>query len=387
MIDWTKGTESSDSIRLGFIPLLDAAPLVMAVEAGFFAEEGLEVSLHRQPSWSSLRDRVGVGMLDGAQMLGPMALAINMGLGAPPCSVISPMVLSRNGNAITARRALYERLAATGFDLSEPSEAARALARVVASSDEPIRLGIVYAWSSHYLQLLDWLASAGLSPGPGLELVTVPPPEMMTALAYGSVDLACVGEPWNSLMEYHGLGQILATGCQVWQNAPEKVLGVRRDWADAHPGKLRALMRALIRCCRWLDDPVNRDMIHRVLVLPGYLDNAIGPLGEQGQWLFHPRVHQHFFRQSANFPWLSQAEWLLSRMRLRSQEDRVLERPDLDRIFQPHLYREVAEGLGLDAPVMDYKEEGEHRQPFLVDGVRGQVEVASDSLIPTGSQG
>ncbi len=387
MTDWMKGTESGESIRLGFIPLLDAAPLIMALEAGFFAEEGLEVSLYRQPSWSSLRDRVGVGMLDGAQMLGPMALAINMGLGAPPCPVVSPMVLSRNGNAITARRALYEQLTATGYDLSEPSEAARALARVVDASHEPIRMGIVYAWSSHYLQLLDWLASAGLSPGPGLELVTVPPPEMMTALAYGSVDLACVGEPWNSLMEYHGLGQILATGCQVWQNAPEKVLGVRRDWADANPEKLQALMRAVIRCCRWLDDPVNRELVHRILVHPGYLGNAIDPLGDQGQWLFHPRVHQHFFRQSANFPWLSQAEWLLSRMRLRSPGDQVLGSPDLNSIFRPDLYREVAESLGLDAPAMDYKDEGEHRQPFVVDGAHGQVEVASDALIATGIRG
>ena len=386
MTDWMHGTESSETIRLGFIPLLDAAPLIMAQEAGSCPEEGLDVSLYRQPSWSSLRDRVGVGMLDGAQMLGPMALAINMGLGAPPCPVISPMVLSRNGNAITARRALYEQLTSTGFDLSEPSEAACALARVVASSDEPIRLGIVYAWSTHYLQLLDWLASAGLSPGPGLELVTVPPPEMMTALAYGSVDLACVGEPWNSLMEYHGLGQILATGCQVWQNAPEKVLGVRRDWAQANPEKLRALMRALVRCCRWLDDPDNRELVHRILVHPHYLGSAIEPLGDQGESLFHPRVQQHFFRQSANFPWLSQAQWLLSRMRLRNQGEQLLETPDLDSIFRPDLYRKVAESLSLDAPIMDYKDEGEHRQPFVVEGVRGQVEVAPDALIATAGQ-
>ena len=72
-------------IRLGFIPLLDAAPLIIALEEGFFEEEGLSVSLPRQPSWSSLRDRVSVGMLAGAQMLGPMALAANIGLRAPAC--------------------------------------------------------------------------------------------------------------------------------------------------------------------------------------------------------------------------------------------------------------------------------------------------------------
>ena len=154
-----------DPVRLGFIPLLDAAPLIMALEQGFFEAEGLDVSLHRQPSWASLRDRVSVGLLEGAQMLGPMALAANIGLGAPVCRVVSPMVLSRNGNAITVRRALYDELMATGYDLSQPRESARALASVLADRPEPIRVAAVYAWSSHYLQLRDWMASAGLKPG------------------------------------------------------------------------------------------------------------------------------------------------------------------------------------------------------------------------------
>lgn len=387
MSDGMNNTATDNGIRLGFIPLLDAAPLIMAREAGFFEQEGLNVSLHRQPSWSSLRDRVGVGMLDGAQMLGPMALAINMGLGAPPCPVISPMVLSRNGNAITASRALHEQLDATGFNLSEPAGAARALRRVVASGRQPVRLGIVYAWSSHYLQLLDWLASGGLEPGAGLELVTVPPPDMMTALSEGSVDLACVGEPWNSLMEYHGVGRILATGCQIWQNAPEKLLGLRRDWAEANPEQTQALMRALIRCCHWLDEPVNREAVYRQLVQPAYLGHAIEPMGSPGQWLFHPRVQQHFFRQNANFPWLSQAQWLLSRMRLSGQGTGGSGSPKLDAIFQPDLYRQVAHSLGIDAPAMNYKDEGEHSQPFVVAGGWGQVEVASDALIATGGSG
>lgn len=369
------------AVRLGFIPLLDAAPVIMALEQGFFEAEGLDVTLHRQPSWSSLRDRVSVGILEGAQMLGPMALASNIGLGAPVCRVISPMVLSRNGNAITVRRTLYDQLMATGYDLSQPRESARALASVLTDSSEPIRVAAVYAWSSHYLQLRDWLASAGLKPGGRIQLVTVPPPEMLTALASGSADIACVGEPWNSLAEYHGVGHILVTGSQIWQNAPEKVLGLREDWVRNNPDQMNRLLRAVIRSCRWLDDPQNRGRIREVLSAPEYLGEAIEPLGESGQALFHPRIHQHFFRQSANFPWLSQAEWLLFRMEAWGQRQEASTPPDLESIFRPDLYRAAAAALGLDSPIMNYKPEGQHQHPFKVAGHRGPIEVAPDRLI------
>jgi len=324
-------------------------------------------------------------MLEGAQMLGPMALASNIGLGAPVCRVVSPLVLSRNGNAISVRRSLYDELVATGFDLSQPTEAARALASVVTDRPTPIRVAAVYAWSSHYLQLRDWLASAGLKPGGRIELVTVPPPEMVTALASGSVDVACVGEPWNSLAEYQGVGHMLVSGSQIWQNAPEKVLGLSEDWVRANPDQVHRLLKAVIRACRWLDDPSNRQRVFDVISGPEYLSDAIAPLGSSGESLFHPRIHQHFFRQSANFPWLSQAEWLLHRMEVWGQSEEASGHPDLDSIYRPDLYRDAAAALGLDSPIMNYKPEGQHHHPFKVAGHRGPIEVASDRLISSGS--
>ena len=368
-------------IRLGFIPLLDAAPIILGLEQGFFREEGVSVSLHRQPSWSSLRDRLSVGMLEGAQMLGPMALAINLGLGAPAVRLVAPMVLSRNGNAISVRRALHDELMATGFDLSQPGESARALAAVVNDRARPIRVGVVYAWSSHYLQLRDWLATAGLGPSGRIELVTVPPQEVLTALASGSVDVACVGEPWNSLAEYHGVSHILVSGSQIWQNAPEKVLGLREDWVRSNPETLHRLLRAVIRSCRWLDEPANRERILEVLARPEYLGDAMLPLSESGQSLFHPRIQQHFFRQTASFPWLSQAEWLLFRMEAWGQREEAAAPPNLETVFRPDLYRGAAAALGLDSPLMNYKPEGQHNHPFRVAGHRGAIEVASDRLL------
>ncbi len=372
---------STVPVRLGFIPLLDAAPLIVARELGFFDMEGVDVRLYRESSWASLRDRVSVGMLDGGQMLGPMALAANLGLGAPASHLIAPLVLSRNGNAITARRDLYDQLLATGYDLSRPQQAAQALAHHLKQREQPLHLGIVYAWSSHYLQLRDWLATADLHPGRQLKLVTVPPAQMVNALSTGDIDIACVGEPWNSLAEHQALGHILVTGNQIWQNAPEKVLGLKADWAEQNPATVHCLMVALIRACQWLDDPQNRTRALDILALPAYLGQAIQPLGEAGQVLFHPRVHQHFHRQCANFPWLSQAQWLLSRMTAWGQLPMDRPEPDLQAIYRPELYREAASVLGLDAPVMNFKQEGTHDSPFVVAGQRGPIQVASDSLI------
>ncbi len=203
----------ASTVKLGFVPLLDAAPLILARELGFFQDEGIQVRLHRESSWSSLRDRLAVGLLDGAHMLGPMTLAANLGL-STPVSLIAPLVLSRNGNAITASQPLHDALVATGYDLSRPRQAAQALAMHVRERADPIRVGIVYAWSTHYLQLRDWLASANLNPGQDIQLTTVPPTQMLSALQEDRIDMACVGEPWNSLAEQHGAGQILVTGSQ-----------------------------------------------------------------------------------------------------------------------------------------------------------------------------
>ncbi|TVP52747.1 MAG: nitrate transporter [Halomonadaceae bacterium] len=368
-------------LHLGYMPLLDAAPLIIARELGLFRQQGLQVQLHREVSWASLRDKVGVGALHGGQMLSPMTLAAQLGLGAPPIPLTCAMVLSRNGNGITVSRALHDELLASGHDLSQPPMAARALAQCAARRQQPLLVGIVYAWSSHYLQLLDWLATAGLAPGQEIRVITVPPDRMTGALARGEIDMACVGEPWNSLAELDGTGHLLVTGHQIWQNAPEKVLGIRSDWQQANPQSHERLLMALIQACRWLDNPVNRPALLDILALPPYLDQVITPLGQRGSALFHPRIQQHFFRQSANFPWLSQFRWLLNRMTQRGQIPGQLPAELPVDLFRPDLYRQAAEALSLDTPVSSEKEEGSHAHPFTVPGHKGPIEVGADTLM------
>ena len=364
-------------IRLGFVALLDSAPLILARELGLFAAQGLEVVLNREVSWASLRDKVGAGLLDGAQMLAPMPIAASLGLGAPAVPVTTSLVLSRNGNAITVSSRLYQRLVEAGAQPQDPLRCAQALARVAAAG--PLRFASVYPWSCHYLQLRDWIAAAGLQPGRDIELTAIPPSKMVEAFVSDSIDGCCVGEPWNGLAELEGLGRILVTGHQIWQNAPEKVLGMRDDWVTQHPEVHQRLLVALLEACRWLDDPANLAQCKRILALPPYLDRAAQRLAEGSSPFFHPRIQQHFFRNCATFPWLSQASWLVSRMRQWGQlGDRAV---PLEQIYRPDIYRLAARRIGLDAPALDGKTEGLHRLPFTVAGLEGPLSVAGDGLL------
>lgn len=367
-------------IRLGFVPLLDSAPLIMAHELGFFDAEGLAVELVKEGSWASIRDKVSFGLLDGAQMLAPMPLAMALADDRPSVPVVTGMVLSRNGNGVTLGNRLFDELADAGVSRSDPLGSARALIDLARSRGKPIQLASVAPWSSHDLQLRDWLATACDEAHHHVQIIPVSPDQMMDAFRADAIEGCCVGEPWNSLLEYRQLGRILHSGHQIWQNAPEKVLGMRGDWAGQHPTIHQRLIGALLKACRWLDDPDHQSALRKTLAREHYLGRQIEALDEHPFSLFHPLLNQHFFRQSANFPWLSQAHWLATRL-VRWGQLQSVSTGALADIVQPELFRRAASAIGLDAPAIDGKTEGRHRRPFLLDGRHGPVNVASDSLL------
>ncbi|MDV2080620.1 CmpA/NrtA family ABC transporter substrate-binding protein [Marinobacter xestospongiae] len=367
-------------IRLGFVPLLDSTPLIMARELGLFDAEGLEVELMKEGSWASVRDKVSFGLLDGAQMLAPMPLTMSLTRGQPATQVVSGMVLSRNGNGITLARPLYQALRDRGVDEDHPIASASALRALARERNRPVRLASVAPWSSHDLQLRDWLGSAGELSDAEVEIIPVSPVQMIDAFRAGAIEGCCVGEPWNSLLELEGLGRILHSGHQIWQNAPEKVLGVRADWAQQHPTVHLGLIRALLGACRWLDNPQNHRQLARILSRREYLGEQVEQLAQHPFGLFHPGLHQHFFERCANFPWLSQAHWLGSRLVCHGQL-RQASLAAIKAVIRPDIYRQAADTFGLDAPTMDGKTEGRHHLPFTVNGRHGPVDIASDQLL------
>jgi nitrate/nitrite transport system ATP-binding protein len=255
------------NLEIGFIPLTDCAPLVVAKEKGLFAKHGLtQVNLVREPSWKAIAEGITSGRLDAAQMVAGMPLSLSLGMGGkPPSPTVTALTLSRNGNAITLRKNFYERGVRNIADFK------------VAIAEEPDRthtLGMVHPSSMHNLMLRYWLASGGIDPDLDVKLTVIPPPQMVANLKAGNIDGYCVGEPWNSRAVNENLGFVIATDLDIWQSHLEKVLGVKEEWANKYPATHIALVKALMEACEYCDDRRNREEILQLICQPQYVNSA-----------------------------------------------------------------------------------------------------------------
>jgi two-component system, oxyanion-binding sensor len=268
---------NADRLRVGFIPLCDAAALIVAVDRGFTAAEGLAVELVREVSWSNVRDKLNIGIFDAAHLLAPVAIASSLGLGHVKVPIIAPLALGVNGNAITVSPGLRAALAAAADgNIADPLVSARALARVAAqrkrAGADPLTFGMSFPFSSHNYDLRFWMAAGGVDPDEDVRLVVLPPPYMVESLASKHVDGFCVGAPWNSVAVDLGVGCILHFGSEIVARATEKLLAVRVRWAQDHAEVLTRLVRAHRHAAAFVEDAANRDEVTAILAAP----NRIG---------------------------------------------------------------------------------------------------------------
>lgn len=307
-------------LKLGFVPLVDAAGLLVAHAQGFFAQEGLEVELSREASWATVRDKVAVGALDGAHMLAPMVLAQSLGLGGATTSMIAPMTLAADASAVTIAARL-----GVGADLSGQGLAAL-VARRREMEASPLTFSIVFPYSTHNYLLRHWLAGAGVDPDRDVRLTVAPPPRMADLLAGGVIEGFCAGEPWNAVAVAAGAGVIAAHAADIAPGAPDKVLGVTEAWASANPDALSAVIRAIRRGLAWAQAPENRRSLALLLAEPAYLDLA-------------PDTLQTGLRTVAfdpGRPTREQAAWLLAQMRRWGQIP--ADAGQADGVYRPDLY-------------------------------------------------
>src|SRR6202789_1866980 len=260
-------------LRIGFIPLVDAAALIVAVDKGFTAAEGLDVTFVGECSWSNVRDKLNIVLFDAAHLLAPVAIASSLGLGHVKVPIVAPFNLGLNGNAITVSPALHAALMAEiDGDPLDPMATALSLARVVAarrrSGAEPLTFGMTFPFSTHNYQLRFWMAAGGVDPDEDVHLVVLPPPYMVDSLANGQVDAFCVGAPWNSIAVDRGVGFILHFVSDILVRAAEKVLAVRQSWSERNPQVLAALIRAAFRAAEFIEDSGNRAETARILAAP-----------------------------------------------------------------------------------------------------------------------
>ncbi len=260
-------------LRVGFLPLVDAALLVAAADAGFAEAQGLVLELVRDVSWSNLRDKLHVRLLDAAHMLSPAAIASTLGIGGVKAPMAVPIGLNLNGNAITVSLRRFEEMArAADGDLADPQVSAHALAKLVArrraAGLPPLTFAAVFAFSSHTYLLGEWMAKAGISLGEDVRFEVVPPVRTVEALSSGQVDGFCAGAPWNSLAVTAGVGAILHCGAELRADCPEKVLAWRADDVERRGEAVSRLNAALVEASRWAGSEANWPHLAQLLAAP-----------------------------------------------------------------------------------------------------------------------
>jgi NitT/TauT family transport system ATP-binding protein/nitrate/nitrite transport system substrate-binding protein len=283
----------SSKIRLGLLRLTDAAPVLVAAEEHLFAEQGLEVEISVEPSWANIGDKLGYGLLDGAVMLPPLALACALGLRGRRTDLVVPMSLSANGNSVTLAARFQDEFARAG------------IAGIAAETK--LRLAVVHTYSTHDLLLRYWLAAQGLDPSQ-VTISVLSPTEMVGSLAAGAIDGFCAGAPWGQVAGHAGLGFTAIQTGQIWQNHPEKCLALRADFAAGDPAAVRGLLIALADAARLCANPNRRAALAEMLGRPDYLDLPASLIASS----MDPAAGGPVFSQT--YPWPTHAAWFAMQM-------------------------------------------------------------------------
>ena len=327
------GLEKAD-IKLGFIKLTDMAPLAIAKEKGFFAEEGLNVTLEPQANWKVLLDGVVGGQLDGAHMLAGQPIAAAAGIGAK-AKLIAPLSLDLNGNAITVSNKVWSEIA-PGLPKGADGKVAHPVSASVLKG-KPLKFGMVFPFSPHNYELRYWLAAGGINPGyylPGdtagtttaqVQISVTPPPQMPSTLEAGTIDGYSVGEPWNQAAVKKKIGVPVITDEEIFKGNPEKVFGLTEAFATKNPKTVQAMLRAIIKAQQWLDADggKNRPEAVKILAMSQYVgaDADVIAASMTGHFTFAPGDTRDapdfniFFKDFAGYPYYSDAVWFLTQMR------------------------------------------------------------------------
>lgn len=398
-----------EDLKFGFIKLTDMVPLAIAKEKGFFEDEGLFVELEAQANWKVLLDRVITGELDGAHMLTGQPLGATIGYGTE-AHIVTAFVMDLNGNACTVANDVWAQMKpALKMEGSKPAHpnSAAALKPAVEKfkrDGKPFKMGMVFPVSTHNYELRYWLAAGGLHPGyyaphkgdtsgnlnADVLISVTPPPQMPATLEAGTINGYCVGEPWNQQAVFRGIGIPVVTDYDIRKNMSEKVFGVSNAWAEKNPNTHKAVVKALIRAGKWLDDQnnKNRKEAAQIISRPHYVgaDYAVIANSMTGVFEFEkgdvrpaPDFNV-FFRYHATYPYYSDAVWYLTQMRRWGQISE--EKPDswyhdmAKKVFRPDVYAAaakelIAEGKMKTTDFPDLDKESGYRAPSnaFIDGI------------------
>ncbi len=366
-----------DSLKLGFIKLTDMAPLAVAVEKGYFEDEGLNVQVEAQANWKVLLDRVISGELDGAHMLATLPFGTAIGYGTK-ADIVSAFTMTLNGDAITVSNDVWKQMKPQiPMQDGKPvhpikADSLKPVLEKYKAAGKPFNMAMTFPVGTHNMKLRYWLAAGGIKPGfyappedtsgqidAEAMLSVTPPPQMPATMDSGTIAGYCVGEPWNQQAVFKGIGVPVISDYELMKNSAEKIFGVNKAWADKNPNTHKAVIKALIRASMWLDAENNKNRNEGVEMLSQkhyvgadyeVIANSMNGTFEYEKGDKRPLADFNvFFRYNASYPYYSDAIWSLTQMRRWGQINEY--KPDswyletAKQVYRPDVYMAAAKAL------------------------------------------
>ena len=308
--------------KLGFIALTDSSPLIIAKELGLFAKYGMpDVQVLKQASWGATRDNLVLGSagggIDGGHILTPMPYFLTLGTisqGKPvPMNILAR--LNVNGQAISVEKEYL-----TAHADIDSSKMKGIIAKRKAAGNK-ITMAMTFPGGTHDMWIRYWLAAGGIDPDKDLELITIPPPQMVANMKANTMEAFCVGEPWNDQLVAQKIGYTAVSTGQMWMNHPEKSLAMRADWVAQNPRAAIALTAAVIEAQRWCDNPANLAKLCEIVGGRDWFKVPVTDIQDRlagnftmgdGRVFTNAPFKMKFFAQNASFPYKSHELWFLT---------------------------------------------------------------------------
>jgi nitrate/nitrite transport system substrate-binding protein len=346
---------------LGYIALIDASPLVIAKEKGFFAKHGMpDVEVSKQASWGATRDNLVLGAenngIDGAHILTPMPYLIATGK-VTQNNVPTPMYLlarlNLDAQAISVSNEFKDIRVTT-----DASPLKAAFEKKKASGKEG-KVAMTFPGGTHDLWLRYWLAAGGIDPDRDIATIVVPPPQMVANMKVGNMDAFCVGEPWNEQLVNQNIGFTACMTGEIWSKHPEKALGMRAEWVDKHPNAARALAMATMEAQMWCEKIENKEELATIVGKRQWFNvpvaDIIGRL--KGDINYgHGRVEKgtsqsmKFWSEHASYPFKSHDLWFVTEdIRWGKFEPTIDAKALVDKVNREDLWRTAAKELSVSA--------------------------------------
>ncbi len=294
-----KGSLEKKELKIGFIPITCASPLIMADPLGFYKKQGLDVSVIKTAGWALIRDKVINKEYDASHMLAPMPIAMSMGVGSAPTPVNVATIQNVNGQAIT--------LHVKHKDKRDPKQW------------KGFKFAVPFEYSMHNFLLRYYVAEHGLDPDKDIQIRVVPPPEMVANLRAGNLDGYLGPDPFNQRAVYDGVGFIHILSKEIWDGHPCCSFGVQTQFVKENPNTFAALYRAVLQAAAMANDPKNRPIMAEVLSPANYLNQPKTVIEQVLTGKFADGlggVQTVPDRAGFDpFPWYSMAVWIITQMK------------------------------------------------------------------------